>query len=141
MLGLNRQEQQIALFLLVSFCVGCGIKLYQNHRACQLDPEWRVRYDTIYQQFKHAQSVDETPSTTTAQTAVLKKQDLIGKVNINTANSIQLQTLRKIGPALAERIISYRQKNGPFREIIEIKKVKGIGDKTFEQIKNNLTVE
>ena len=62
-----------------------------------------------------------------------------GLVNINTAGSDQLQTLTGIGPALAERIISYREQNGRFARIEEIKNVSGIGDKTFEKFKDNIT--
>ena len=62
-----------------------------------------------------------------------------GMVNINTAGSEQLQTLTGIGPALAERIISYREQNGRFERIEEIKNVSGIGDKTFEKFKDNIT--
>ena len=62
-----------------------------------------------------------------------------GMVNINTAGSDQLQTLTGIGPALAERIISYREQNGRFANIEEIKNVSGIGDKTFEKFKDSIT--
>ncbi|MBR2512192.1 MAG: ComEA family DNA-binding protein [Firmicutes bacterium] len=62
-----------------------------------------------------------------------------GMVNINTAGSEQLQTLTGIGPALAERIISYREQNGAFMSIEEIKNVSGIGDKTFEKFKDRIT--
>ena len=143
MFGMNRQEQQISLFLLVSFFIGCGIKLYQNHSAGQVNPEWQDRYSRIYQSFQHKSQLIDLADSVRSQPNVpaLRKQDLIGKVNINTATSVQLQTLRKIGPALAERIILYRKENGPFRHIDEIKNVKGIGDKTFEKIKNNLTID
>ena len=60
-------------------------------------------------------------------------------MNINTAGSEQLQTLTGIGPALAERIISYREQNGAFMSIEEIKNVSGIGDKTFEKFKDRIT--
>ncbi|MBT9130789.1 MAG: ComE operon protein 1 [candidate division WS2 bacterium] len=63
-----------------------------------------------------------------------------GKININTATQVSLETLPGIGPALASRIISYRQTNGPFKTIEEIKEVSGIGDKRFEDIKDLITV-
>lgn len=62
------------------------------------------------------------------------------KININSAPTEMLQTLPGVGPALAERIISYRSET-PFETIEDIKKVKGIGDATFEKIKGLLTVE
>ena len=62
------------------------------------------------------------------------------KVNINTADSTQLQTLSGVGPATAQKIIDYRQSNGSFTSIEDIKNVSGIGDKTFEKLKDHITV-
>jgi competence protein ComEA len=64
-----------------------------------------------------------------------------GKVNINTADESQLQTLPRIGPVLARSIIEYREENGPFQKIEDIKNVSGIGDKTFEGLKDLIKVE
>jgi competence protein ComEA len=64
-----------------------------------------------------------------------------GKVSINSASSQQLQTLSGIGPSKADAIISYRQNNGHFSSIEDIKKVSGIGNSTFEKIKGSITVE
>lgn len=62
-------------------------------------------------------------------------------VNINTADAQQLQALPGIGPAIAERIVQYRQAHGPFKTKEDIKNVQGIGDKKFEAIKDLITVE
>ena len=64
-----------------------------------------------------------------------------GKVNINTASAEQLTQLKGIGPALAQRIIEYREKIGPFEKPEDLMKVKGIGQKTFESIKDAIVVE
>ncbi|MBE8954615.1 MAG: helix-hairpin-helix domain-containing protein [Quinella sp. 2Q5] len=61
------------------------------------------------------------------------------KVNINTADAQQLQSLSGIGPALSQRIIEYREQNGAFQTIDEIKNVRGIGDKRFADIKDKIT--
>ena len=63
-----------------------------------------------------------------------------GKININTADSAQLQELSGVGPAIAERIINYRQENGRFQSIEDIKNVSGIGDKTYEKLKDHIRV-
>lgn len=63
-----------------------------------------------------------------------------GKININTADSQQLQQLNGVGPATAEKIISYREENGRFRSIEDIKNVSGIGDKTYEKLKEHIKV-
>ncbi len=61
-------------------------------------------------------------------------------VNINTADADQLQTLYGIGPVLAQRIVSDREENGPFRLPENIIRVKGIGQGKLEQIINYITV-
>lgn len=63
-----------------------------------------------------------------------------GKININKANKQQLETLPSIGPALAERIIDYRKTHGSFKNVGDIKNVKGIGDKTFEKFKDLIEI-
>ncbi len=62
------------------------------------------------------------------------------KISINTAEKGELEKLPGIGPAVAERIIDYRQTNGPFHEIAEIKKVNGIGEAKFNRIKGRITL-
>ena len=62
------------------------------------------------------------------------------KVNINTATQTQLETLPGIGPSTASKIISYRNENGKFKSIEDIKNVSGIGDSKFENIKENICV-
>ena len=62
-------------------------------------------------------------------------------VNINTADETELQKLYRVGPAMSKRIIEYRQQNGNFQTIEDIKKVRGIGEKTFEKIKDSITVQ
>lgn len=70
-----------------------------------------------------------------------KKAKLEGVVNINTATSEQLQLLPLIGKKKAEEIIKYREKKGEFKAIEDIKNVKGVGDKLFDKIKDNIVVE
>lgn len=61
-------------------------------------------------------------------------------ININTAGLVELQTLPGIGPARAQAIIEYREKNGPFLDISALKKINGIGPKTFEKLQDKVTV-
>ncbi|MHC5374803.1 helix-hairpin-helix domain-containing protein [Enterococcus sp. LJL120] len=62
------------------------------------------------------------------------------KVNINTADLAELQTLSGIGEKRAQDIINYRQANGSFAEIADLTKVSGIGEKTLEKLKDFITV-
>ena len=61
-------------------------------------------------------------------------------VNINTADAERLATLKGIGPALAQRIIDYREQNGAFKSVDEIKNVRGIGQKKFDAFKDKITI-
>ncbi len=63
-----------------------------------------------------------------------------GKISINSAGVEELKTLPGIGEAKAKDIVNYRETNGPFQSIEDITKVSGIGDSTFAQIKENITV-
>lgn len=63
-----------------------------------------------------------------------------GKVNLNTAGLGELDSLPGIGPTYAQRIIDYRSANGGFKTIEEVQKVKGIGPKTFEKIRDLITI-
>lgn len=63
-----------------------------------------------------------------------------GTVNINTADAVELQTLNGIGEKKAEKIIQYREENGSFQSTDELKNVSGIGDKTFEALKDFVVV-
>ncbi len=62
------------------------------------------------------------------------------KVNINTATASELETLPRVGPKVAQRIIDFRTKNGNFKKVEEIMKVQGIGEKIFDDIKDLITV-
>ncbi|MQY61157.1 hypothetical protein GH153_04900, partial [bacterium] len=62
------------------------------------------------------------------------------KININTASLVELQKLPRIGEKVGQRIIDFRKKNGRFRKVEEIMKVKGIGEKMFNRIKDLITV-
>lgn len=62
------------------------------------------------------------------------------KININTATQAELETLPGIGPSIATKIINYRKENGKFTNIEDIKKVSGIGDSKYNQIKDLIKI-
>ena len=62
-------------------------------------------------------------------------------VNLNTAELSELETLPGIGPAKSAAIIEYRKVNGPYKSIEDLKSISGIGDKTFEKLKELISVK
>ncbi len=66
--------------------------------------------------------------------------DVDAPININTAGVEELIALPRIGPSIAQRIIAYREANGPFKQTAELMNVKGIGEKTFLELKERITI-
>ena len=64
----------------------------------------------------------------------------LAKVNLNQANLEQLESIKGVGPALAERISAYRKESGNFKSIEDLRKVKGFGQAKFDRIKDQITV-
>lgn len=93
-------------------------------------------------------TVDETSKYVTSSAGVVQEtqtnetssQNSNGKININTATQTELETLPGIGPSTALKIINYREENGGFETIEEIKEVSGIGDAKYENIKDLICV-
>jgi competence protein ComEA len=63
-----------------------------------------------------------------------------GKVNLNSADQAALETLPRVGPAMAQRILDWREANGPFTAVEDLLNVTGIGDKTLEGLRDLVTV-
>ena len=79
----------------------------------------------------------ETPDVAMAASTTPKE----GLVNLNKADQSELETLPGIGPSKSAAIIEYRDTNGPFKVIEDIQSVSGFGEKTFEKLKEKITVK
>lgn len=82
-----------------------------------------------------AETVDEY-----GRTRTLKKEPM-GKLNLNTATEEQLMLLPTVGPSKAERIVTWRKKNGSFRRTADLRRVKGFGYKTFKRLEPYLDIK
>ena len=77
----------------------------------------------------------ESPATSSASA------EKTGKVHLNRASESELQTVSGIGQKRAQDIIAYRDANGPFRSVDDLKNVSGIGEKTLEKLRDAFTVD
>jgi competence protein ComEA len=88
----------------------------------------------------HIHVIETAAAQSNSTTTKSNKIKTDNKVNINSAEKSELDALPGVGPALAERIIEYRQTNGSFGDIDELKKVPGIGSSKFEKLKEKITI-
>lgn len=88
-------------------------------------------FDQQYAQWQKTQ-----PATSVNQS----RQSTTTKINLNTANVQELQQLSGVGEAKAKAIVAYREKQGKFKSIEELKNVKGIGDALFKKNKAKITI-
>ena len=130
---------EIAVLVLVavtSFLVGSSLHSGQVTSASPTDqPASQSETNPVVSDIEQTL----TAGSTTAET-VTPSPTVTGLVNINTASTSELDTLPGIGPAYAQAIIDYRTANGPFVRPEDIQKVKGIGPKTFDKMKNRITI-
>lgn len=105
-------------------------------------------YATINDALESIDLLEEADTTMFNPQTILKNGDIIDipykqekqRISINTADVEQLCSLHGIGEKMAQRIIEYRQTNGLFQTIEQIKEVKGIGDSKFEKIQDDITL-
>lgn len=76
-----------------------------------------------------------------AENNINDKSGINKKVNINKASQSDLENIPGVGPSLAQKIISFRDENGKFKNVEDLKNVSGIGDKKFEIIKDYVDVK
>jgi len=71
----------------------------------------------------------------------VRAQAAVATVNINNATARELENLPGIGKATAENIVAYRTANGPFKSRDDLRKVKGVGEKTMEKVRQLVAVQ
>lgn len=86
------------------------------------------------------EKVEEYITEENGEGIVEKTSKSLGKININTADVVKLCELPGVGESLANRIIQYREENGKFKSIEDLKNVSGIGEKKFESLREYIVV-
>ena len=167
MWNLTREEQTALIFLVGAFLVGMGIRLLggiprsqslsllTSHSLVKVKIGGAVRQPGWYS-FPQGGLVIEAvkkaggalPQADLSRLNLgsrLKDEDEIWipgeKIDINRASPHQLSYLPGIGPVLAQRIVEYRQKQGPFQELSELLRVPGIGKLKLEKIKGKICLD
>lgn len=158
--GLTNKELLVIGFLLLTFLAGIVIKYSgwkkpNEYDYAETDKNFERKLKSSFDELKSA-APDSNQLTRANEISALA--DSLGilyeknstelksikpgaKININTAFAADLAMLPGIGDVMAERIIEFRDQNGRFKKPEDIMKVKGIGDKKFEKIKDFVVVE
>ena len=100
-----------------------------------------IGYNAFYVPDASLESFVETDRLSGNGEYSMEAEESSEKIHLITASLEDLDTLQGIGPALAQRIIDYREEYGGFSRVEELKEVKGIGEVLFEQIRDSVTVE
>lgn len=109
----------------------------------QVVEDQMVIYVPIMGEEDGAEEVLSALATSTSESQTVGKAGSSGKalVNLNIATQAELETLTGIGPSKAIAIIEYRETTGKYQQIEDLKNIPGIGDKTFEKLKDSITVK
>jgi len=151
-LNFTTQERAVLLFLASTLVLGGILGMIRDRRRERsLDPVRFVLeakdFDSVSARLNQpAAAGEERPESGSVNRgdeprASVGKQETAGRININKATPQQLESLPGIGPALAARIIAYRQAVGSFQTPAEITDVKGIGDGLYGRIADHIRVE
>ncbi len=144
MFTFNRNEQIILLLLCGVLIIGIVIRYLDSKNPDHI-PDFEVHKNAVEVPSPEEKTeVPQVTSLTQRQSPVPSPKENVPQVreliNINSATAKEFERLHGIGPQIAGRIVAYREKNGAFKRVDDITKVRGIGPKTLERLRPHLTM-
>ena len=132
------KKVQIAVLILTAAVMLIGLIAYIILESPIGLPSAAQRSDVLILKNSSVQSERQLTSSGSNSSAVVSGGEQ--KTNINTASAEQLMEIDGVGETLSARIIAYRKVHGAFTDIAQLKNIKGIGEKKFEEMKEYITV-
>ena len=138
----TKREKNVILFLVCTLILGYGVKLYQgSHLYNDFKPVTSIEKESFEKKARLAYDTSKRKGLNSSESSTENDSKLQTEIiNINTAKKQNLVKLPKIGTVTAERIIRFRDDYGPFKSFDDLLKVKGIGPKTLEKLKPQITL-
>ena len=138
----TEREKHVILFLVCTLILGYGVKLYQgSHLYDDFKPVTLIEKESFEKKARLAYDTSKRKGLNSSESSTENDSKPHTEIiNINTAEKQNLVKLPKIGTVTAERIIRFRDDYGPFKSIDDLLKVKGIGPKTLEKLKPQITL-
>ena len=138
----TKREKHVILFLVCTLILRYGVKLYQgSHLYDDFKPVTLIEKESFEKKARLAYDTSKRKGLNSSESSTEKDYKPHTEIiNINTAEKQNLVKLPKIGTVTAERIIRFRDDYGPFKSFDDLLKVKGIGPKTLEKLKPQITL-
>lgn len=138
----TKENQLVIIFIIFVVIIGSGVVLVKHFRPGLFmgEPDYVAGNDTVEHEDKATKTTDsedlqavksETPSSSGSENEL---------IDLNRATVEQLQQLPRIGPVKAKRIVEYRKRHRRFISVEQLMEVRGIGEKTFEKLKDKVIV-
>lgn len=138
MTAINSHERVLVAIALILFAGVIFYNFLTLSRIGEIGGEVALSYENATEKKELGTTVEKT--TTVTEETVKESSENTRMININTASINELTTLPGIGEVKARAIVDYRENHGPFKSVEELMMVSGIGEKTYEKLREKICV-